>query len=93
MITVKADDRRRVVLPGAKPSQEFTYLERKNGEVILTPVKLAKPEEHANGSAKTRRKPGPPPKVRFEKRGRYTVGVSGRPVDMKAVKELLAEFP
>jgi hypothetical protein len=31
-----------------------------------------------------------PTKVRFVKRGRYTVGETDRPVDMKAVKELLA---
>jgi hypothetical protein len=82
-----------VVLPGAKPKQEFTYLERENGMVILTPIKPAKEESRARTSGETRIKPGPPPKVRFEKRGRYTVGVSNRPVDMNAVRELLAEFP
>jgi hypothetical protein len=34
-----------------------------------------------------------PAKVRFEKRGRYTVGVSDQPVTEAAIKEALAEFP
>jgi len=32
-------------------------------------------------------------KVRFEKRGGYTVGVSDQPISMAAIKEALAEFP
>ena len=42
-------------------------------------------ESSANGSS--------PAKVRFEKRGGYTVGVSGQPVSLAAIKEALAEFP
>ena len=93
MIRVKADDRRRVVLPGAKPRQEFAYLERENGKVILTPIRPVKPKRPARASIATAPKPGPPTRVRFVKRGRYTVGVSDRPVDMQVVKELLADFP
>ena len=68
MITVKADDRRRVVLPGAKPRQEFTYLERENGTVILTPVKPAKKQRHGEA--------GPQPRVvmgKLVKRGNALV--------------------
>ena len=34
-----------------------------------------------------------PAKVRFEKRGDYTVGVSDQPISLAAIKEALAEFP
>ena len=34
-----------------------------------------------------------PAKVRFEKRGGYTVGVSDQPISLAAIKEALAEFP
>jgi hypothetical protein len=89
MIKVKTDDRRRVVLPGAKPKQEFTYLERKNGTVILTPVKLAKEEAMVD----TWEKLGPPPTVKFIKKDGYTVGHTDKRVSLETIKELLAEFP
>jgi hypothetical protein len=34
-----------------------------------------------------------PAKVRFQKRGDYTVGVFDKPVSLAAIKEALAEFP
>ena len=34
-----------------------------------------------------------PARVRFEKRGGFTVGVSDHPVSLAAIKEALAEFP
>jgi hypothetical protein len=34
-----------------------------------------------------------PARVRAEKRGRFTVGVLNRPIDERALKEALAEFP
>jgi len=39
METLKADDRRRVQLPDAKPGQVFEYRVSGNGAVKLTPVK------------------------------------------------------
>jgi hypothetical protein len=34
-----------------------------------------------------------PAKVRFEKRGGYTVGVVDQPISLAAIKAALAEFP
>jgi hypothetical protein len=42
MLTVKADDRRRVQIPGIKGGQVFA-LEAHDGTVTLTPVKKAEP--------------------------------------------------
>jgi hypothetical protein len=42
MITVKADDRRRVQIPGIKAGQVFS-LEDEDGKVVLTPLKKAEP--------------------------------------------------
>ena len=42
MITVKADDRRRVQIPGIKAGQVFA-LEDDAGKVTLTPLKKAEP--------------------------------------------------
>ncbi len=91
MITVKADDRRRVMLPGTKPKQEFRFLEREDGTIMLTPLtkEKAMPKVAARPTGKT----SPPPKVRFIKRGRYTVGHTDKHVSLETIKELLAEFP
>jgi hypothetical protein len=43
MITVKADDSRRVQIPGIKAGQVFT-LEDEGGKVILTPLQKAEPK-------------------------------------------------
>jgi hypothetical protein len=42
MITVKADDRRRVQIPGIKAGQVFS-LEDEGGKVVLTPLKKVEP--------------------------------------------------
>jgi hypothetical protein len=90
MITVKTDDRRRVVLPGAKPRQEFTYRERENGTVILTPVKPANADDQEAGNGQMS---GSPPTVKFIKKDGYTVGHTHKQVSMETIKQLLAEFP
>ena len=79
-MTTTADSRKRVILPAAKPGDRFDVQVSADGVFILRRLEPVKG-------------PGRPAKVRFEKRGRYTVGVSDRPVDMKAVKKLLADFP
>ena len=43
MKTVKADDQRRVQIPGIKAGQVFA-LEDENGKIILTPLKKAEPK-------------------------------------------------
>jgi hypothetical protein len=80
MVTAKADNRQRIRIPDIKPGQVFAVENQGNGVIRLTEVKPVDLKR-------------PPTKVRFVKRGRYTVGQSSEPVDMNAVKELLAEFP
>lgn len=80
MKTITADNQKRVRIPDCKPRQVFSY-RNENGTVTLTPVvEVQSPREH-------------PAKVRFEKRGRYTVGVTDQPISLEAIKEALAEFP
>jgi hypothetical protein len=79
MTTVKADSRKRVVLPGAKPGDCFrVQISGTGNEFRLT---LLEPVQRR------------PNKVRLEKRGGYTVGVTARPIDEEALKQALAEFP
>ena len=80
MMTVKADKRGRVQLPGTKPGQVFAFADEGNGQVTLT---LVKPVVENRPTAK----------VRFIKEDGFTVGVSDRPVDEEALKQALAEFP
>ncbi|HZV32982.1 MAG TPA: hypothetical protein VFB72_00265, partial [Verrucomicrobiae bacterium] len=42
MITVKADDKRRVVLPDIKPGQIFAFTPNPDGTITLSPVKAVK---------------------------------------------------
>lgn len=80
MHTVTADKQKRVRIPDAEPGQVFAY--ETSGEVVtLTPVKPVEPAGQRLA------------KVRFEKRGRFTVAISDRPINEAAVKELLADFP
>ena len=77
-MTVTTDDRRRVILPSAvKPGERFDL--QPFGEGFM----LRKLEPV---SAKTA-------KVRFEKRGRYTVAVADQPMNEEALREALADFP
>jgi hypothetical protein len=41
-VTVKADTKKRVIVPGAKPGDVFDYQEQTNGHFLL--VRLNKPE-------------------------------------------------
>jgi len=77
--TVTADKQKRVRIPDAEPGQVFAY--ESSGEVVtLTPVKPIEPDDRPN-------------KVRFVKRNGRTVGVTERPIDMRALAEALREFP
>lgn len=77
-MTVICDAKRRVVLPGVEPGDRFD-VQRLNSERLLI-VRLQPAEPR-------------PRKVRFEKRGRLTVGVAGRQVDPSVLKEALADYP
>ena len=75
---VVADAKKRVTLPSVKPGDSFEIRTTGKGTFIL--IRLE--------TAPTRRA-----RVKIEKRGRFSVGVSNQPVDEQALKEALAEFP
>jgi hypothetical protein len=77
-MTVTADNKRRVVLPSAKPGDLFEVQFSGEGKLTLTKLK----------PIRSRTTP-----VRFEKRGKYTVGISERPVSSEAIRQALADFP
>jgi hypothetical protein len=89
MITIKADDRRRVMLPGAKPRQKFRFLELENGTITLTPVKPVKPHKEEDALEK----PRPAPKFKLTKQDGFTVIETDRQVSQKTINELLSELP
>ena len=76
MRTIVTDDRRRVMIPDAKPRQVYAY-ENRGGTVTLTPVASQEPAAA---------------KVRFEKRHGRTVAFTDRPISLDAIKEALADF-
>ena len=79
MTTATVDDKQRVRLRDAKPGQVFSVEPEPGGAIRLVPV--ISPSDL------------PPAKVRFEKRGCFTVGVVDRPIDEEALKQALEEFP
>ncbi len=78
MITTKADNQKRVLVPQAKPGQVYAIQENADGSFTLTVVKRADA-----GNLK----------CRLAKEGGFTVAVPGQPIDEQAIKELLADFP
>ena len=80
MKTIAVDKYQRLRLPDVKGGQRYVYENKGNGVLVLTEVKPVEIEER-------------PAKVRFEKRGRYTVGVTDRPINMLELEKALKEFP
>jgi hypothetical protein len=78
-MTVIADNKRRVTLRLAKPGDRFDVQVSGEGKFILTKLE---PVQQSR-----------PAKVRIEKRGQYHVGVLDRPIDERALREALADFP
>lgn len=76
-MTVIADNKKRVVLPIAKPGDRFDVEVSSEGFLLrrLEPVE---------------RKPA---KIRFEKRGRFTVAIADQAINEQALRESLADFP
>jgi bifunctional DNA-binding transcriptional regulator/antitoxin component of YhaV-PrlF toxin-antitoxin module len=74
---VTVDNKKRVVLPTAKPGDRFEV--EVSGEGFL--FRRLKPVERS------------PTKVRFEKRGRFTVAIADQPINEQALREALADFP
>lgn len=78
VMKVIVDDKKRVVLPSAKPGDSFEIQTSGKGTFIL--IRLE--------PTATRRS-----RVKVEKRGRFTVGVLDQPIDEQAITAALAEFP
>jgi hypothetical protein len=78
VITTKADNRKRVVVPQAEPGQVYAVGENADGSFTLTAVNAT---EVVNL------------KCRLAKEDGFTVVVPGQPVNEPAIKELLADFP
>lgn len=79
MKTLTVDDYNRVRLPDVKPRQVIAHEKEAGGRIILTPVEPVAPKAA---------------KVRFEKRGGYTVGViEGVEFNETALKQEISEFP
>jgi len=78
VITTKADNRKRVVVPQATPGQVYAVRENGDGSLTLTVVKPAEAGR---------------PKCRLAKENGFTVVVPAQPVNEQAIKELPADFP
>jgi len=76
-MTVIADNKKRVILAGARPGDRFDVQVSAGGYRLrkLEPV------------------PSKPAKVRFVKRDGYTVAIADQPIDEGALREALADFP
>jgi hypothetical protein len=78
VITTKADNQKRVVVPQAKPGQVYAVGEKADGSLTLTVVK---PTDAANL------------RCRLAKEDGFTIAVPGQLINEQAIKELLADFP
>jgi len=78
-MTIICDAKKRVVLPGSKPGDCFDVRRLDSERLMVVRLKPAEAK---------------PNKVRFEKRGRFTVGVvDAPPITHEAIAEALEEFP
>ena len=77
-VTVVADEKKSVALPGAKPGDRFDLQVISEGKILLTPLTSSSTQ---------------PAAVRVEKKDGFTVGILDRPIDEKALSEALNEFP
>ena len=78
VITTKADARKRVVIPQAKPGQVYAVQGEPDGIITLSPVKPIEPVSS---------------KYKLVKKDGYTVIETDRQVSLETIKELLSEFP
>ncbi|MDB6109474.1 MAG: hypothetical protein JWR69_1224 [Pedosphaera sp.] len=78
-MTVVADNKKRVTLRLAKPGERFDIQVAGEGKFVLTRLEAVRESR--------------PAKVRIEKRGRYSVGVLNHPINERAIKDALREFP
>jgi hypothetical protein len=77
-MTAIADSKHRVTLRQARPGDRFDVKILEEGKYVLTRLEPVRPRAS---------------RVRFVKRGGYTVGVSDQPVSEEAIRAALADFP
>lgn len=78
-MTVVADEKCSVALPGAKPGDRYEVENAAEGKLLLTKVS----SDGLSGK----------PKVQFVRENGLLVGVLGRPIDEEALAKALREFP
>jgi hypothetical protein len=78
VITTKADSRKRVLVPQAKPGQVYAVHENADGSLTLTAVRP--------GASAV-------PTCRFANEDGFPVAIPNQSIDEQAIKELLAESP
>jgi len=76
-MTVIADNKKRVVLSQAKPGDRFDVQVSAGGYLLR---KLEPVQSR-------------PARVRFKKRGGYTVAIADQPINEEALRQALADFP
>jgi hypothetical protein len=76
--TLTVDDYQRVRLPEVEPRAKFAY--EKDAEGVI----------HLRELVTHQRRPA---KVRFIKKGGFTVATTDQPITLEVVKKALAEFP
>jgi phage FluMu protein gp41 len=76
-MTTVADDKKRVTIRTARPGDRFD-VQVSGDKIVLTRLEPA-----ASRAAK----------VKIRRRGRYSVGVLERPVDERALRDALSDFP
>jgi hypothetical protein len=78
VITTKVDNRKRVLVPHAKPGQVYAVQENADGSFTLT---MVEPSQTAHSNCRVATEDG------------FTVVVPGQTINEPAIKELLAGFP
>ena len=76
-MTVTTDEKKRVVIPSARPGDRFDVQVTPEGKVVLTRLEMA----------------DKPDNVRLVKKHGYTVARGTRPITQEQVRKALDEFP
>lgn len=76
-MTVTTDEKKRVVIPTAKPGDRFDVQVTQEGRVVLTRLELADKPDH----------------VRLVKKHGYTLARGTRAITQEQVRKALDEFP
>ncbi len=76
-MTVTTDEKKRVVIPSARPGDRFDIQVTPEGKVVLTRLELADKPDH----------------VGLVKKHGYTVARGTRPITAEQVRKAIDEFP